>query len=175
MRSSPGFESSPTNFIALFGLAFAPPSTTVLSLLMRSKSPVHASIGTPQPAYGAVIACKSTISGSISLPFRGSFHRSLTVLFAIGHWEYLALRGGPRGFSHRFTNNDLLRCHFSHPTFHLQDSHLLWSRLPTCSVKWFESLRVILQPPTASCGVWADPGSLAATDGIDVSFCSCGY
>jgi hypothetical protein len=113
MRSSPGFESSPSNSVALFGLAFAPPSTIVLSLLLRSKSPVHASIGTPPRAYGAVIACKSTVSGSLSLPFRGSFHRSLTVLFAIGHWEYLALRGGPRGFSHRFTDNDLLRCHYS--------------------------------------------------------------
>ena len=58
-----------------------------LSLLGRSKSPAHASIGTPQHAYGAVTACKSTGSGSLSLPFRGSFHRSLTVLFAIGHWE----------------------------------------------------------------------------------------
>ena len=30
-------------------------------------------------------ACKHTVSGSLSLPSRGSFHRSLTVLFAIGH------------------------------------------------------------------------------------------
>ena len=29
--------------------------------------------------------CKHTVSGSLSLPSRGSFHRSLTVLFAIGH------------------------------------------------------------------------------------------
>lgn len=34
---------------------------------------------------------------------------------------------------------------------------------------------VILQPQNASVLVWAVPGSLAATDGIDVSFCSCGY
>lgn len=110
-----------------------------LSLHVRSKSPAHASIGTPQRAYGAVTACKSTVSGSLSLPFRGSFHRSLTVLFAIGHWEYLALRGGPRGFSHRFTNNDLLRCSFRQPPCRLQDCHLLWCSVPRTSAEVVES------------------------------------
>ena len=38
------------------------------------------------------------VSGSISLPSRGSFHLSLTVLCAIGHLEYLALGGGPPSF-----------------------------------------------------------------------------
>ena len=84
-------------------------------------------------------ACKSTVSGSLSLPSRGSFHLSLTVLCAIGHWEYLALRGGPRGFSHRFTDNDLLRCQYSQPPFPLQDSHPLWSCFPTRSGKAVES------------------------------------
>ena len=131
MRSSPGFESSPCNCIALFGLAFAPPPSIDLSLLHRTKSPAHASIGTPPHASGAVTACKSTVSGSLSLPFRGSFHRSLTVLFAIGHWEYVALRGGPRCFSHRFTNNDLLRSQSSHAAVSIQGYHLLWRWFPT--------------------------------------------
>ena len=30
-------------------------------------------------------ACKHRVSGSLSLPSRGSFHLSLTVLYAIGH------------------------------------------------------------------------------------------
>lgn len=175
MSSSPGFESSPCNSCALFGLAFAPPPDNSLSLLHRSKSPAHASIGTPPPAYGAVIACKSTVSGSLSLPFRGSFHRSLTVLFAIGHWEYLALRGGPRGFSHRFTNNDLLRCSMCHPAVRLRDCHRLWWSFPGPSAGRDESRVGVLQPQDASILVWADPGSLAATDGIDVSFCSFRY
>lgn len=135
MHSSPGFESTPCNSFALFGLAFAPPSVITLSLLHRSKSPAHASIGTPQHTCGAVTACKSTVSGSLSLPSRGSFHLSLTVLCAIGHWEYLALRGGPRRFSHRFTNNDLLRCFLCHTSFPLQDSHLLWCVFPNASGK----------------------------------------
>ena len=34
---------------------------------------------------GALTGCRHTVSGSISLPSRGSFHLSLTVLCAIGH------------------------------------------------------------------------------------------
>ena len=96
---------------ALFRLAFAVPSPIGLSEPHGSKSPAHASIGTPLPRQwrGASTACRRTVSGSISLPARGSFHRSLTVLFAIGHQEYLALPGGPGGFHRRFTNIDVLR------------------------------------------------------------------
>ena len=36
-------------------------------------------------------ACKHTVSGSISLPSRGSFHRSLTVLYSIGHMVVFSL------------------------------------------------------------------------------------
>ena len=41
----------------------------------------------------APIACKHKVSGSISLPSRGSFHLSLTVLYAIGHWVVFRLGG----------------------------------------------------------------------------------
>ena len=41
----------------------------------------------------APIACKHKVSGSISLPSRGAFHLSLTVLFAIGHWVVFRLGG----------------------------------------------------------------------------------
>ena len=41
----------------------------------------------------APIACKHKVSGSISLPSRGSFHLSLTVLFAIGHRLVFRLGG----------------------------------------------------------------------------------
>src|SRR5438270_10649429 len=49
---------------------------------------------TPRP----LTVCKSEVSGSLSLPFRGSFHLSLTVLFTIGHQACLALRCGQRRF-----------------------------------------------------------------------------
>src|SRR5579883_645552 len=42
--------------------------------------------------------CGHVVSGSLSLPFRGSFHRSLTVLLRYRSGGYLALEGGPPGF-----------------------------------------------------------------------------
>ena len=40
----------------------------------------------------ALSACKHTVSGSISLPSRGAFHLSLTVLYSIGHQVVFSLR-----------------------------------------------------------------------------------
>ena len=39
----------------------------------------------------ALSACKHTVSGSFSLPSRGAFHRSLTVLYSIGHMVVFSL------------------------------------------------------------------------------------
>ena len=65
-------------------------------------SPAHSTKGTRAPSYGALCACKHKVSGSISLPSRGSFHLSLTVLFAIGHMVVFSLLGWspflPSGF-----------------------------------------------------------------------------
>jgi hypothetical protein len=61
-------------------------------------SPAHSAKGTPSPqpeGYGAPTACRQQVSGSISLPSRGAFHLSLTVLvhyrwqrvFSLGRWS----------------------------------------------------------------------------------------
>ena len=54
------------------------------------------------PINWALTACKSTVSGSLSLPSRGAFHLSLTVLFAIGSRRVFSLGGWspqiPTGF-----------------------------------------------------------------------------
>jgi hypothetical protein len=84
MGSSPGFGSSPPHFRPLrtrFRSGSAPEG---LCLARREHSPVHSSIGTPSPPTGARTAWGRTVSGSLSLPSRGAFHRSLTVLCAIG-------------------------------------------------------------------------------------------
>ena len=39
----------------------------------------------------ASAACRHRVSGSLSLPSRGPFHLSLTVLFSIGHWVVFSL------------------------------------------------------------------------------------
>ena len=50
----------------------------------------------------APTACKRTVSGSLSLPSRGAFHLSLTVLYAIGHQVVFSLGGWSPLFPTRF-------------------------------------------------------------------------
>ena len=73
-----------------------------LNLACHRNSPARSTKSTRSRAYGALSACKLTVSGSLSLPSRGSFHLSLTVLFAIGHVVVFSLLGWspflPSGF-----------------------------------------------------------------------------
>ena len=73
-----------------------------LNLASHRNSPARSTKSTRSHSYGALSACKLTVSGSISLPSRGSFHLSLTVLFAIGHVVVFSLWGWspflPSGF-----------------------------------------------------------------------------
>ena len=43
------------------------------------------------------------VSETVSLPSRGTFHLSLTVLCAIGRYQYFGLEGGPPCFPQGFT------------------------------------------------------------------------
>ncbi len=121
MGRSPGFGSAardynPLRGHALFRLAFAAapgvtplasPRTATRRLILQKARHQPAHRSAPRP----LTACRSTVSGSISLPFRGSFHLSLTVLFTIGHQEYLALRSGLRGFPQDSACPGVLGCH----------------------------------------------------------------
>ena len=77
-------------------------ATLSLNLASHRNSPARSTKSTTSHAYGALSACKLTVSGSLSLPSRGSFHLSLTVLFAIGHMVVFSLTGWspclPSGF-----------------------------------------------------------------------------
>ena len=95
MDRSPGFGSTDTD---------ETPYSDSLSLRLRlitltkpvpRNSQVHSSIGTRSAllAHGPFTVCKHTVSCSISLPFGGSFHLSLTVLCAIGHDRIFSLGG----------------------------------------------------------------------------------
>lgn len=64
---------------ALFGLAFATAPPHGLTSPHTDDSQAHSSKGTPSPIT-ALTDCKRTVSGTISLPSRGTFHLSLTVL-----------------------------------------------------------------------------------------------
>ena len=118
---------------ALFGLGFPPaPGLLSLNLAMQRNSQAHSTKGTPSPrSRKALTACRSTVSVSVSLPSRGSFHLSLTVLSAIGSCKYLALGDGPPGFRQGSSCPAVLKsAHAQGLAFRLRGSHPLWPAFP---------------------------------------------
>ena len=64
-----------------------------LNLARHCSSPDRSTKSTRFRPYGGPTACKHRVSGSLSLPSRGPFHLSFTVLCAIGHWVVFSLTG----------------------------------------------------------------------------------
>src|ERR687890_121824 len=95
MARSLRFGSRARDYIALFGLAFATATPRGLTSPRTANSQAHSSKGTQSPRK-APTACRHTVSGTISLPSRGTFHHSLTVLSAIGHQGVFRLSGWSR-------------------------------------------------------------------------------
>ena len=83
----------------------------------------------------ALTDCKHTVSGTISLPSRGTFHHSLTVLFTIGYqevfrltkWSWQIHTGFHEPRATRAPNQT--NAHMNH----LRDYHALRSTIPGCS------------------------------------------
>ncbi len=122
----------------------------------------------------APIACKHKVSGSISLPSRGSFHLSLTVLCAIGHWVVFRLGGWAPRLQTGF--------HVSGPTLDPRCIYLLspTGLLPPSvglsrPIRLTNSYVMRVRNPSSKLLVWPLSRSLAATRKIDVSFSSYGY
>src|SRR5689334_10263526 len=85
MARSLRFGSRTRDSNALFGLAFAPAPPHGLTSPRTTNSQAHSSKGTPSPTPPtrdgqALTDCRHTVSGTLSLPSRGAFHLSLTVL-----------------------------------------------------------------------------------------------
>ena len=88
MGRSLGFGSTPCNYVRPVRTRFRYGSVPErLNLATQGNSPVHYAKGTRSHrvwaearTHGAPTACRHRVSGTISLPFRGSFHLSLTVL-----------------------------------------------------------------------------------------------
>ena len=103
--------------IALFGLALATATPHGLTSRHATDSQAHSSKGTPPPPHNkcvkALTACKRPVSGTISLPSRGTFHHSLTVLSTIGHQEVFRQPSGLGRFTQDSTSPVLLGQH--HP------------------------------------------------------------
>ena len=62
-----------------------------LNLASHRNSPARSTKSTTSHSCGAMSARKHMVSGSLSLPSRGAFHLSLTVLYSIGHMVVFSL------------------------------------------------------------------------------------
>ena len=80
MARSLGFGSTAQYYLALLRLAFASAPCFPLNLALYHNSPAHSAKGTLSPINGLELFVSTWFQFSISLPFRGSFHLSLTVL-----------------------------------------------------------------------------------------------
>lgn len=133
MARSLRFGSRTCNSFALFGLAFATATPHGLTSLHATNSQAHSSKGTPSPQQKeALTDCKHMVSGTISLPSRGTFHHSLTVLSAIGHQGVFSLTRWSWQIHTGLHESRATRAHTEtdRHMFHLRDSHPLRSTFP---------------------------------------------
>ena len=176
MDRSPGFGSTACNFIRPFQTRFRCGSELhALNLAAYCNSPVRSTKSTRSYLSCTFSACKHRVSGSLSLPSRGSFHLSLTVLCAIGHQNVFRLGG----WSPRLPTGFLVSCGTLDPDRPLRISHtgFLPSLIPLPNGFCYplQSLCQSTTPTDRSQSVWPLPLSLAATKGISVDFSSSGY
>ena len=116
---------------ALLRLGFpSAPRLRALNLARRRNSPDRSTKSTRSRPCGGSTVYRRWVSGSLSLPSRGSFHLSFTVLCAIGHRGYLALRGGPRSFHQGSTCLDVLWIPLCRLFLRLRGFHPLWLAFP---------------------------------------------
>jgi hypothetical protein len=153
----------------------------MLSLAANGNSPAHYAKGTQSPIirpktdHRAPTARKCMVSGSFNSPNRGPFHRSLALLSTIGRRGVLSLGGWAPRLHTEFheLRATLVRQH--------RTSVFAYRTITFCG-RTFQTVRLTVllrcrrpQPQGASPLVWADPLSLAATDGVSVDFFSYRY
>ena len=176
MVRSSGFGSTTLYYFRPLQTRFRFGSETLsLNLASHRNSPARSTKSTTSHSCGAMSARKHMVSGSLSLPSRGAFHLSLTVLYSIGHMVVFSLRRWssvlPSGFlvSRRtlgiarsiavfvYGAVTLFRCAFQHSS-----TNLIVTLLQSLTRLVFLRL------------VWAFPISLATTFGIAFAFFSSG-
>ena len=173
---------APRGGCALLRLGFptAPPVHGI-NLAVGSDSPAHSSIGTLSSRFSSGL---QPLVGPrfqfFSLPSRGAFHLSLTVLCTIGRRGYLALGCGQPGFPQGFSTppwysrcpagaSPLSPTGLSPSTASLSRAVRLKMRFVTPCPHWGGDGRPLQPPygigpqPVKLTRVWALPLSLAAT------------
>ena len=168
MDRSFGFGSTTSYYIALFRLAFA--SAPILNILTSqhvvTRRPVLQKVRSHTCPCGrcAPTACKHTVSGSLSLPSRGAFHLSLTVLYSIGHQVVFSLRRWASRIPTEFLVLDgTLDTQLIENTFRVPDFHRLWSTFPGRSATYSQFVFCVRTPYIFLYTVWALTRSLATT------------
>ena len=179
---------------ALFGLAFATATPHGLTSRHATNSQAHSSKGTPSPATvncsPALTDCKRTVSGTISLPSRGTFHLSLTVLVRYRSRGSIQAYQVVLADSHRISR---ARCYLGTASRAAEVSSTgVTPSTPSHSPRLRLPLHAHVDDPAEPSDtshnphpatpagyhteqVWPLPLSLATTHGITVVFSSCGY
>jgi hypothetical protein len=182
MGCSPGFGSTRRDAIALFRLAVAvAPRVARLTLPRRVTRRFILQKARGQGTRPLPRFVSQRFQDLFHSPRRGAFHRSLTVLFAIGRWMYLALGRGRPGFRRDVACPAVLKIPGAEwgwsptglsPAMVASSKRLqLTAHLGNCVVGVTPDLQV-LQPgdrnavTLGTAAVWAAPGSLAATTGM---------
>jgi len=129
-----------------------PSSTLVtpLHLFTLSRSPILSSLIHNKGLAPALTACRHTVSGSISLPSRGAFHLSLTVLLRYQSPNVFSLTGWSPRIHPGFLVSRATRDAATKPNlFRLRDFHPLRSNFPELFVYKFDpDLAVPLPRPS---------------------------
>jgi hypothetical protein len=153
----------------------------VLNRAADGNSPDHYAKGTPsriayaialRPLVGTWFQVHIPPLTGVLLIFRSRY------LFTIGHQVVFSLTGWSPSIQSRF--------HVTRPTqgtpsteqlsFRVRACHPLWTTFPDHSASLlFVTPRGPYNPAVETTTVWAVSLSLAATEEIDFSFCSCGY
>ncbi len=172
--------------IALFRLAFASARSTLnLAKHQQLAGPLCKKYAVTNLERSAPTACRRMVSGTISLPLRGTFHLSLTVLvryrsplvFSLTGWSPWIQSGfHVSGFT-QVPTGESLECR-------LRGSNPLRTDFPDCSATrafcnspaalWDDHVGPTTpntqRPQAFTHPVWAAPLSLATTQGIDTFF-----
>ena len=136
MGRSPGFGPCVCRLDALFRLGFpSAPRLLPLNLACTCSSPDRSTKST-RSAFRPPTACKHRVSGSLSLPSRGPFHLSLTVLCSIGQWVVFSLTGWSPRVPTRFLVSRGTLDTAVLLNLRLRGSHTLWQVFPGpfCSI-----------------------------------------
>ena len=120
-------------------------------------------------------ACKHKVSGTISLPSRGSFHLSLTVLYAIGHWVVFRLGGWSPRIPTAIPRVPWYSGYALHTSSFAYEALTLYGLLSQVIRLDYVHVMHVRTPRILLLLVWPLPRSLATTSGISVDFFSSPY